>query len=207
MRAPHFVTTTNAPPVSEPGRVGRVTLHMLLTITTNRPPATDLGWLLHKHPEKVQSFDLSFGRAHVFYPEADDERCTAALLLDVDPVGLARQQRNTGNELLAQYVNDRPYVASSFLSRHCPGLRRPLRQLQGSRSRGGPLPRVARITAFPVGGWRAFLRKLFERSATASRRPGTHSTSSSPNGAIRRTSPSSCPRLFALQTCSRTSTS
>src|SRR3954452_13548452 len=88
---------------------------MLLTITTTRAPATDLGWLLHKHPDKVQSFDLAFGRAHVFYPEAADDRCTAALLLDIDPVGLARLHRNTGNELLAQYVNDRPYVASSFL--------------------------------------------------------------------------------------------
>src|SRR4030095_12288742 len=89
---------------------------MLLTITTTRAPATDLGWLLHKHPQKVQSFDLAFGKAHVFYPEATDERSTAALLLDVDAVGLSRARHNTGNELLAQYVNDRPYVASSFLS-------------------------------------------------------------------------------------------
>ena len=50
---------------------------MLLTITTARRPATDLGYLLHKHPAKVQSFDLSFGRAHVFYPDADADRCTA----------------------------------------------------------------------------------------------------------------------------------
>ena len=89
---------------------------MLLTIATTRSPATDLGWLLHKHPEKVQSFALAFGTVHVFYPEATDDRCTAAMLLDVDPVGLARGRRNTGNELLAQYVNDRPYAASSFLS-------------------------------------------------------------------------------------------
>ena len=63
---------------------------MLLTITTTHRPATDLGYLLHKHPARVQSFELSFGKAHVFYPEATDERCTAALLLDVDPVGLVR---------------------------------------------------------------------------------------------------------------------
>lgn len=54
---------------------------MLLTITTTRSPATDLGWLLHKHPAKVQAFGLPFGQAHVFYPEATEERCTAALLL------------------------------------------------------------------------------------------------------------------------------
>lgn len=67
---------------------------VLLTITTTRAPATDLGWLLHKHPAKVQDFSLSFGRAQVFYPDAAEQRCTAALLLDVDPVGLVRGQRN-----------------------------------------------------------------------------------------------------------------
>src|SRR5688500_7296120 len=93
---------------------------MLLTITTTYTPATDLGYLLHKNPARVQSFPLSFGDAHVFYPEASPERCTAALLLDVDPVGLLRraQPARSGGEgaSLAQYVNDRPYVASSFLS-------------------------------------------------------------------------------------------
>jgi len=91
---------------------------MLLTITNTQPPATDLGYLLHKNPARLQSFDLSFGRAHVFYPEANDESCTAALLLDVDPVGLVRNPRGPGGEghALEQYVNDRPYVASSFLS-------------------------------------------------------------------------------------------
>ena len=63
---------------------------MLLTITTTHRPATDLGYLLHKHPERFQSYDLSFGKAHVFYPEATAERCRACLLLDVDPVGIVR---------------------------------------------------------------------------------------------------------------------
>src|SRR5262245_29799733 len=91
---------------------------MLLTITNTQPPATELGYLLHKNPARLQSFDLSFGSAHVFYPEATDESCTAALLLDVDPVGLVRNRRGPGGEgrALEQYVNDRPYVASSFLS-------------------------------------------------------------------------------------------
>ena len=61
---------------------------MLLTITLTQPPATDLGYLLHKHPERVQEFALAFGKAHVFYPEVADDRTTAALLLDVDPVRL-----------------------------------------------------------------------------------------------------------------------
>jgi len=87
---------------------------VLLQITTTHSPATDLGYLLHKHPARLQSFDLSFGKAHVFYPEAQQDRCTAALLLDIDPVGLVRGRRLGAT--LSQYVNDRPYVASSFLS-------------------------------------------------------------------------------------------
>ena len=88
---------------------------MLLTLTTTHRPATDLGYLLAKHPDRVQTFSLSFGAAHVFYPQASEDRCTAALLLEVDPVGLSRRK---GGEpaTLEPYVNDRPYVASSFLS-------------------------------------------------------------------------------------------
>jgi RNA repair, ligase-Pnkp-associating, region of Hen1 len=89
---------------------------MLLTITTEHRPATDLGYLLHKHPDRFQSFDLSFGKAHVFYPEAGEGRCTACLLLDVDPVGMVRRKGRDQSFLLGHYVNDRPYVASSFLS-------------------------------------------------------------------------------------------
>src|SRR5436305_5136739 len=87
---------------------------MLLTLTLTRPPATDLGFLLHKHPDRIQRFSLPFGAAHVFYQEADEQRCTASLLLDIDPVGLVR--RGVRFSLLDQYVNDRPYVASSFMS-------------------------------------------------------------------------------------------
>src|SRR5450631_2229853 len=88
---------------------------VLLTISTTAQPATDLGFLLHKHPARVQEVELSFGKAHVFYPEASVERCTAALLVDVDPVGLVRG-RGDGEGTLDAYVNDRPYVASSFMS-------------------------------------------------------------------------------------------
>ena len=90
---------------------------MLLTLTTTHNPATDLGYLLHKNPAKLHSFELSFGKAHVFYPEATAERCTAALLLDVDPIGLVRGKRGQHEGgTLDQYVNDRPYVLSSLLS-------------------------------------------------------------------------------------------
>ncbi|TXS57322.1 3' terminal RNA ribose 2'-O-methyltransferase Hen1 [Streptomyces sp. t39] len=97
---------------------------MFLTIsTTGTPerPATDLGFLLHKHPDRAQAFSTAHGTAHVFYPEASAERCTAALLLEVDPVALVRRGRGKGrggapDAALAQYVNDRPYAASSLLS-------------------------------------------------------------------------------------------
>src|SRR4051812_43192800 len=89
---------------------------MLLTITTTHRPAFDLGYLLHKHPDRLQSFDLSFGKAHVFYPEAGADRCSACLLLEVDPVGLVRGKHADQSFSLGQYVNDRAYAASSFLS-------------------------------------------------------------------------------------------
>ena len=99
---------------------------MLLTITSTAPPATDLGFLLHKHPDRLQSFDVSAGQAHVFYPEATEQRCTAALLLEIDPIDLVRGPGRGGNRAapksgpdafsLAQYVNDRPYAASSMLA-------------------------------------------------------------------------------------------
>jgi hypothetical protein len=91
---------------------------MLLTITTTHAPATDLGYLLHKHPARLQTFDLSVGQAHVFYPEVSPERCTAALLLDIDPLRLIQMRHRPASHdfLLQPYVNDRPYVASSFLS-------------------------------------------------------------------------------------------
>ncbi len=89
---------------------------MLLTVSTTHRPATDLGYLLHKHPDRVQEFPQSFGTVTVLYPEAGDERCTVALLLAIDPVRLARSRgRQTPDFTLAQYVNDRSYAASSLL--------------------------------------------------------------------------------------------
>ena len=89
---------------------------MLLTITYTGKHTQDLGYLLHKNPYRAQSVDLSFGKAHVFYPEVSDERTTAALLLDINPIDLARGKLGTKDGGLFDYVNDRPYVASSFMS-------------------------------------------------------------------------------------------
>ena len=91
---------------------------MLLNITTTHNPATDLGYLLHKHPDKFQSFDLSVGKVHIFYPEKSEEKTTINLLLDLDPISIVRGAKKLGSDgfPLEQYVNDRPYVASSFMS-------------------------------------------------------------------------------------------
>ncbi len=91
---------------------------MLFTLTTTHHPATDLGYLLHKNPAKTQTFSLAFGNAYVAYPEATDDRCTAALILDIDPISLVRGRPGSSGDdrTLAQYVNDRPYAASSYLS-------------------------------------------------------------------------------------------
>jgi len=88
---------------------------MQLQISTSHQPATDLGYLLSKNPDRHQTFNLAFGTAHVFYPEATPQRCSVALVVDVDPVGLVRG-RGDADGPLTQYVNDRPYTASSFLA-------------------------------------------------------------------------------------------
>lgn len=139
---------------------------MLLTLRTTHVPATDLGYLLHKHPDKLQPFELPFGKVHVFYPEATDEGCTAALLLDVDPVGLVRGRSSSGEGgPLDQYVNDRPYVASSFLS---VAISRVLGAALGGRSQSRQelaetrIPLEARIAVVPCRGGDGFLRRLFE---------------------------------------------
>ncbi|HEX8696097.1 MAG TPA: 3' terminal RNA ribose 2'-O-methyltransferase Hen1 [Longimicrobium sp.] len=137
---------------------------MLLTIRTTHRPATDLGYLLGKNPARAQSFELAFGHAHVFYPEATDEACTAALLLDVDPIGLVRG-RGSGEGAIDQYVNDRPYVASSFLS---VAISRVLRSALAGTSRErpelaqAPIPLEAKIAVLPCRGGEDFLRRLFE---------------------------------------------
>jgi 3' terminal RNA ribose 2'-O-methyltransferase Hen1 len=138
---------------------------MLLTISTTHEPATDLGYLLHKHPERCQTFELSFGQAHVFYPEVSTQRTSAALLLDVDPVGMVRGKGREQGFLLGHYVNDRPFVASSFLSVA-------IAQVFGTAMSGRckdreelvktPIPLTARIDVLPVCGDEGLIQRMFE---------------------------------------------
>ena len=89
---------------------------MLFTITYEGKNTQDLGYLLYKHPDRAQQFELSYGKAYVFYPEVSDERTTAALLLDIDPIDLARGKLGSRDGGLFDYVNDRPYASTSFMS-------------------------------------------------------------------------------------------
>jgi 3' terminal RNA ribose 2'-O-methyltransferase Hen1 len=137
---------------------------MLLTIRTTHRPATDLGFLLHKHPEHVHTREFPFGSATVFYPEATEGGCTAGVLLDVDPIGMVRGRAGKGGAE-DQYVNDRPYVASSLLS---VVLSRWFNAALGGRCERKPelaamaLPLEAGLAAVPCRGGEGFLRALFE---------------------------------------------
>ena len=137
---------------------------MFLSIATTHSPATDLGFLLHKHPERVHETELPFGKAIVFYPQADDARCEAALVLDVDPIGLVRG-KGRSDGLLDAYVNDRPYAASSFLS---VAMGRALRTAMSGASRERPelaelaIPLEVTVTPLPARGGVRLVHELFE---------------------------------------------
>ncbi len=139
---------------------------MLLTISTSHKPATDLGYLLHKNPARVQTEDLSFGTGHVFYPEASSERCTAALLVEIDPVALVRGRGPAGEGgQLEQYVNDRPYAANSFLS---VAMGRMFTTAMSGRSKerqelaDTAIPLTANLPVIAARGGEDLVRRLFE---------------------------------------------
>ena len=138
---------------------------MLLTISTTHQPATDLGFLLHKNPDRVHSVAMSFGLVSVVFAEASDERCTAAVLVEVDPVGLVRGRRRGNDFSLVQYVNDRPYAASSFLSvaiNKLFGTALSGRSKERPELADTPIPVEARLPVVPCRGGETILRRLFE---------------------------------------------
>lgn len=141
---------------------------MILSISTTHNPATDLCYLLHKHPDKFQTFDLSVGKAHVFYEEANEEKVAVSLLLDIDPIEMVRGARNLGRDgfALGHYVNDRPYVASSFMS---VALSKVFSSAMNGKCKDKPglvdvkFPIVVTIAALPAPkGGEILIRKLFE---------------------------------------------
>jgi 3' terminal RNA ribose 2'-O-methyltransferase Hen1 len=137
---------------------------MYMSVATTRRPATDLGYLLHKHPGRSHEAALPFGKVHLFYPVADEDRCEAVLVLDVDPVGLVRGRGGDGG-LQDQYVNDRPYAASSLLSVAMNSL---LRSAMAGSARerqelaDSDLPLEARVVPLPARGGDRLVHELFE---------------------------------------------
>ena len=138
---------------------------MLFTITTTAHQADDLSFLLHKHPARVQVFELNFGKVHVFYPEVNETGCTVAMLFEVDPVALVRRHRGGGGGTLGTYVNDRPYVASSFLS---VAISQVFGTALGGHCKDLPdrvdeaMPFEVNIAILPCRGGETVLRQLFE---------------------------------------------
>ena len=140
---------------------------MLLSVTTTHEPATDLGYLLHKNPSRMQAEEFSFGKAYVFYPEANANRCTVSVLLEVDPVGLVRGRRGPAGEggQLQQYVNDRPYATNSFMS---VAIGRLFTTAMSGKSKERPelaemaLPLTAKLPVIAARGGELIVRRLFE---------------------------------------------
>jgi 3' terminal RNA ribose 2'-O-methyltransferase Hen1 len=151
---------------------------VLLTITSTYKPALDLGYILHKNPFRCQSFNLPFGKALVFYPQATNDQCTAALLLDIDPIELVRGRRRRDSSMpLEQYVNDKPYTCSSFMS---VAIARVFGQALNGKCREKPelvhtrMPLKCKLSVLPCKGGERFLRGLLEPlgyAVTARRHP------------------------------------
>ncbi|HEU0028886.1 MAG TPA: 3' terminal RNA ribose 2'-O-methyltransferase Hen1 [Ktedonobacterales bacterium] len=87
---------------------------MLLTLTRHAPNAADIGYVLGKNPASVFQREFSGGVVWAFYPEVSDEHVTIALVTEIDPIALVRGPAPLTH--LGQYINDRPYVASSLTS-------------------------------------------------------------------------------------------
>ena len=139
---------------------------MLFTLSTTQAPATDLGYLLHKNPNRLHEIEIAQGKAILFYPEASHERCTFAMSLDIDAVALVRGSVNSqAGGLLDQYVNDRPYAISSFMT---VAMGRALGTAFTGRSKerqsvaDAPLPLEIQLTPLPVRGAEDLPKRLFE---------------------------------------------
>ena len=134
---------------------------MLMTLSCQATPdfrPADLGYLVHKHPDKVQTCPVAHGQVHVFYPEVSPQRCRLSMLLEIDPVGLVRRP----GQGLEQYVNDRPYAASSFFA---VAMNRVFRDALGARCKDRPelvqQPLDLEVTLAVVRCAPDYLRQLF----------------------------------------------
>lgn len=127
--------------------------------------ARDLGFLLHKHPDNLHMRDTGAGTASIFYSEVGDQRTTAVLYLELDAVELVRGKNRQAEGLLSHYVNDRPYVANSFLS---VALGRSFGQSMSGKSKerqdlaDQPLPFDVRVVPVAIAGEEKVVETLFQ---------------------------------------------
>ncbi len=145
---------------------------MLMSITLEKTEnrnykASDLGFLLHKHPESVHEFNLSFGKAHVFYPQASDKECTAVLHAELDGIDMVKNFRipKGSSRQLKQYVNDRPYSVNSFFTVALSNIYRTA--LNGACKKQPELvkqalPLTVNLPVLPSKGGESLIRQLFE---------------------------------------------
>lgn len=138
----------------------------LFTLTTTNYSATDLGLLIHKHPDHLHTLSLPFGKGHLFYPEVTEAGCTVAFLLNVDPIDLVRKKKQSPDHFsLTSYINDRPYALSSLMS---VALNRAFRSLlsdqneENREEKGREIALEARLFALPCRGDESILYQLFE---------------------------------------------
>ncbi len=126
--------------------------------------ARDIGFLLGKHPDRLFEREISVGRITVFYTAAGERKTSAVLHLEMDPIDLARSANRNADGLLSQYVNDRPYVANSFLS---VALARAYNQAMAGTSKerqslaDRALPLEALVTPVAAAGGSAVIESLF----------------------------------------------
>ena len=151
---------------------------MLLTVAYEGQHTQDLGYLLHKNPDRAQAFELNFGKAYVFYPEVSDGRTTAALLLDIDPIDLARGKLGGRDGVLFDYVNDRPYASTSFMS-----------------------TAIARVFGTAMSGRCVKKQELADTPLCLTARPGTGSGSSGRTGRISPSAPRRASSSGTGRTC------
>jgi 3' terminal RNA ribose 2'-O-methyltransferase Hen1 len=125
----------------------------------------DLGYLLKKNPHRAQVFELSWGRAYVFYPEVGQECTTVALALEIDPIDLARGKVGSNHGGLFDYVNDRPYASSSFMSTAIAKVFGTAMTGRGDDHQAladSALDLTAEVTMLPCRGEQAMLNRVFE---------------------------------------------
>jgi hypothetical protein len=114
---------------------------MLLTISTTHRPATVLGPLLQRDLDDVDLEPLPFGHAMVCFSQADDRRCTAAVMVHAQRDG-SSQLGMALAEVFAPTIHGFGGTEPALAAR--------------------ALPFEVDVPVLPTGGGAALVRRLFE---------------------------------------------